>query len=39
MEKEDGLSPTVVFPLQQLVKMTNLGTAQGFHKEGKHLFD
>lgn len=40
--QEEGRGPithVVVFPLQQFPKMTNWGTAQGFRKERKHLFD
>ena len=40
-DTEEGgpIAHGVVFPLQQLLKMTDLGTAQGFRKETKYLFD
>lgn len=41
-ELEKGRGPithVMVSPLRQCLKMTNLGTAQGFRKERKHLFD
>ena len=38
-KRKGGLTHVEVFPLQHLLKRTNLGTAQGFRKERKHLFD